>query len=96
MFFGESMFAWATDASKIALCGLVCLCREHGVPLIDCQQNTRHLSSFGGREISREDFQAHLQQALPAADIADWTYDPSLWRHLLDEQDDAPAREDPS
>ena len=30
MFFGESMFAHRTDASKIALAALVCFCREHG------------------------------------------------------------------
>ena len=50
MFFGESMFAWRTDASKIALAALVALCREHGIELIDCQQNTRHLASVGARE----------------------------------------------
>ncbi|MBK7262124.1 MAG: leucyl/phenylalanyl-tRNA--protein transferase [Rubrivivax sp.] len=98
MFFGESMFSHATDASKIALAGLICLCREHGLPLIDCQQNTRHLASFGAREISRADFEARLQLLVPAADIRDWTYHPSLWRHLLEtpENDSAdPARTDP-
>jgi leucyl/phenylalanyl-tRNA--protein transferase len=87
MFFGESMFAWRTDASKIALCGLIALCREHGMPLIDCQQNTRHLASFGAREVTRAAFEAHLSTALPQADVAEWTYHPSLWRHLLDEPD---------
>lgn len=82
MFFGESMFAWATDASKIALAALVCLCREHGVPLVDCQQNTAHLASFGAHEISRTAFQAHLRTVLAEPDIADWTYDATLWRHL--------------
>ena len=47
--FGESMFAHATDASKIALAALVGLCRHQGVALIDCQQNTRHLASLGGQ-----------------------------------------------
>lgn len=84
MFFGESMFAHRTDASKIALAGLVALCRHHGVPLIDCQQNTRHLASFGAREITRQAFERHLAGVLPAAGIADWTYDPSMWRHVLD------------
>ncbi|MBL8332031.1 MAG: leucyl/phenylalanyl-tRNA--protein transferase, partial [Rubrivivax sp.] len=83
MFFGESMFAHATDASKIALAYLACLCREHGVALVDCQQNTGHLASFGAREMPRTAFEAHLRQALAAADIVDWTYDPRLWRHLL-------------
>lgn len=84
MFYGESMFAWRTDASKIALAGLVALCRHHGVPLIDCQQNTRHLASFGAREITRAAFEDHLSRVLPAADIGDWTYDLSMWRHVLE------------
>lgn len=82
MFFGESMFAWRTDASKIALAALVCLCREHGVPLVDCQQNTAHLASFGAHEVSRAAFEAHLGGVLGQADVADWTYHPALWRHL--------------
>ena len=82
MFFGESMFAHATDASKVALAALVCLCREHGVSWVDCQQNTRHLSSFGAHEVGRAAFEAHLEQVLPQADVADWTYHASYWRHL--------------
>jgi leucyl/phenylalanyl-tRNA---protein transferase len=54
--FGESMFARQTDASKIALAALVALCREQGVSMIDCQQNTAHLASLGAREMRREDF----------------------------------------
>jgi len=95
MFFGESMFALATDASKIALCGLVCFCRQHGVALIDCQQNTRHLASFGAREMPRRDFLAHLRQAAAAAEIGEWTYDPALWRHLLDDSAAAPREDAP-
>jgi leucyl/phenylalanyl-tRNA---protein transferase len=88
MFFGESMFAWRTDASKIALAGLIALCREHGVPLIDCQQNTRHLASFGAHEVSRATFEQHLGTVLPAPDVEDWTYHPALWRHLIDRAED--------
>jgi leucyl/phenylalanyl-tRNA---protein transferase len=54
--FGESMFASATDASKIALCALVAICRSQGVEIIDCQQNTAHLASLGAREMPREEF----------------------------------------
>lgn len=84
MFFGESMFAHRTDASKIALAALVAFCRAHGIALIDCQQNTRHLASLGAREVSRAVFEAHLARASGAADVADWTYDSALWRHVLD------------
>ena len=82
MFFGESMFMRRTDASKIALAALVCFCREHGVAKIDCQQRTGHLASLGGRELPRADFEQRLTRALGEPPIADWTYHPSLWRHL--------------
>lgn len=90
MFYGESMFAHQTDASKIALAALVCFCREHAVPLIDCQQHTAHLASLGAREIPRIAFEAHLAQTVGAVPIGDWTYHPALWRHLGLEAADAP------
>ena len=58
MFFGESMFAQRTDASKIALAALVAFCRDRGIATIDCQQRTAHLASFGGREIAAPRVQA--------------------------------------
>jgi leucyl/phenylalanyl-tRNA---protein transferase len=71
MFYGESMFARTTDASKIALAALVRLLLSEKVPVIDCQQNTRHLASLGAREIRRSEFVAHLRTAAPAPPI-DW------------------------
>jgi leucyl/phenylalanyl-tRNA--protein transferase len=82
MCFGESMFAHRTDASKIALAGFVAACRARGVALIDCQQNTAHLASFGAREISRLAFCAHLAQTLEAPASSLWTYDESAWELL--------------
>ena len=82
MIFGESMFAWATDASKVALAALVCFCRHHGVALIDCQQNTSHLASLGAHEMRRDAFEAHLSRALGGQDIVDWTYDRNMWSQL--------------
>ncbi|MBQ1766049.1 MAG: leucyl/phenylalanyl-tRNA--protein transferase [Aquincola sp.] len=82
MFFGESMFAHRTDASKIALAALVCFCRAHDLPLIDCQQNTGHLASLGAREWPRAQFEAHLAQVLPAAGPRVWSYDPAHWAQL--------------
>ncbi len=82
MFFGESMFARRTDASKLALAALVCFCREHGISMIDCQQRTGHLASLGAREIARDDFEAHVARAAAEPDIARWTYDSAMWRHL--------------
>ncbi|MBN8508055.1 MAG: leucyl/phenylalanyl-tRNA--protein transferase [Burkholderiales bacterium] len=82
MFFGESMFAHACDASKIALAALVAFCRAHDVTLIDCQQATAHLASLGAREVPRADFERHLARACGEAPIADWTYDESVWAQL--------------
>jgi leucyl/phenylalanyl-tRNA--protein transferase len=56
MFYGESMFSRATDASKVALVGLVQVLRSRGFPLIDCQVHTPLLESLGAREISRREF----------------------------------------
>ena len=56
MFYGESMFANVTDASKIAFVHLVWQLKRWGFGLIDCQMQTAHLSSFGAREIPRTDF----------------------------------------
>ena len=68
VFFGESMFAHATDASKVALVHLVARLRRLGVPLIDCQQETRHLASLGARPIPRERFAAKLAELIHSTD----------------------------
>ena len=56
MFFGESMFSRATDASKVALVRLVEELKARGFPLVDCQMHTPLLESLGGREIPRREF----------------------------------------
>jgi leucyl/phenylalanyl-tRNA--protein transferase len=56
MFYGESMFSRATDASKVALVGLMAELRRRGTPLIDCQMRTPLLASLGAREIPRRTF----------------------------------------
>lgn len=80
--FGESMFARRTDASKIALAALVCLCRHHGVQLIDCQQNTAHLASLGASEMPRERFVAHVARAREEP-APSWRFEPVYWAELL-------------
>ena len=62
VFFGESMFSHATDASKIAMAHLARFLDERAFGLIDCQMTTSHLASLGAREISRERFSALLLQ----------------------------------
>jgi leucyl/phenylalanyl-tRNA--protein transferase len=63
VFYGESMFSRRPDASKIALARLCAHLQEQGCELIDCQMNTAHLSSLGGREIPRHTFLARLHAA---------------------------------
>ena len=82
MFFGESMFALRTDASKIALAGLVAFCRAEGIGMIDCQQRTGHLASLGAREIPRAAFEAYLARAVNEPPPGEWTYHRSHWLEL--------------
>lgn len=62
MFFGESMFSLATDASKLAL---VTLCRQLDAwrfgPM-DCQVPNAHLHRMGAVEVEREEFEAQLHR----------------------------------
>jgi leucyl/phenylalanyl-tRNA--protein transferase len=60
VFFGESMFSLARDASKVALARLVAECDRRGIRLIDCQMATDHLASLGSRTIPRRDFERLL------------------------------------
>ena len=60
VFFGESMFSRARDASKVALSSLVDECERRGIRLIDCQMATDHLTSLGSRSIPRRDFERLL------------------------------------
>ncbi|MDC7827353.1 leucyl/phenylalanyl-tRNA--protein transferase [Aquipseudomonas alcaligenes] len=72
LFFGESMFSRADNASKIGFATLVSKLREWGFALIDCQMPTRHLHSFGARPITRAEFAHYLQQHLDRPSTADW------------------------
>lgn len=63
-FFGESMFAKADDASKIAFVTLVEQLGLWGIGLVDCQVHTPHLARFGATEWLRADFLAALAAAV--------------------------------
>ncbi len=63
-FFGESMFSYETDASKVALVHLVARLRHGGYCLLDTQFVTEHLRQFGAQEIGRAAFHCRLEQAL--------------------------------
>jgi leucyl/phenylalanyl-tRNA--protein transferase len=69
MFFGESMFTRVPDASKIALAYLVGFLARHGVEMIDCQQDTRHLGSLGGGTIPRAEFERKIVKFTAMSDL---------------------------
>ncbi len=60
VFFGESMFARATDASKVALARLVEQLRARGFALVDCQVGSEHMRSLGAHDLPRDEFLARL------------------------------------
>jgi leucyl/phenylalanyl-tRNA--protein transferase len=64
VFFGESMFSFARDASKVALVHLVARLRLGGFRLLDTQFVTAHLAQFGARELTREEYKSRLAHAL--------------------------------
>ena len=88
MVYGESMFAHRTDASKVALAALVAFCRARGVALIDCQQETRHLSSLGAVTMPRTHFEREAQAAVALPELGEWSYDSSHWSLLAIEAGD--------
>lgn len=63
MFYGESMFSHYPNASKLALCGLIAFSLNHHIELIDCQQQTQHLTSLGGHVIPRAQFIKEMEHA---------------------------------
>jgi leucyl/phenylalanyl-tRNA--protein transferase len=65
-FFGESMFSFETDASKVALVHLVARLRLGGFRLLDTQFITAHLARFGAVEVPRTAYRTLLADALEA------------------------------
>lgn len=79
MFYGESMFSHASNASKIALAHLARQLERWQFGMIDCQMNTPHLASLGAREIPRSEFIARLQELIHCAPVTDWQFDTDLF-----------------
>ena len=76
VFFGESMFARASDASKVAFVALVEQLDRWGIDLIDCQVHTEHLARFGAEEWPRRRFLDALSDALePPTRYGPWRLD---------------------
>jgi leucyl/phenylalanyl-tRNA---protein transferase len=76
-FFGESMFAEAPDASKVAFATLVRQLDVWGFDFVDCQVHTEHLERFGAVSWSRTRFLAALKRALKKPTrVGPWRLDP--------------------
>ena len=75
IFFGESMFAKVSNASKFGFISLVKKLVALDFELIDCQQKTRHLQSLGGRSISRKEFLGFMKKnSANKTIIGDWSH----------------------
>jgi leucyl/phenylalanyl-tRNA--protein transferase len=60
VFFGESMFARRSDASKVAFWHALQFLETRGFELVDCQLPSAHLSRLGARTMPRSKFLAEL------------------------------------
>lgn len=80
VFCGESMFAHADDASKVAFVHLVQQLQRWGVELVDCQVYTEHLARFGALEWPRAVFLAELRRLRAKAGTPEgpWAFDPEF------------------
>ena len=77
VFFGESMFSIAANASKAAL-ALFCLLQPaHGIDLIDCQMETPHLISLGARAVPRAQFEQALRERVGRQTRWSWPHAPA-------------------
>jgi leucyl/phenylalanyl-tRNA--protein transferase len=64
LFAGESMFHRRTDASKVALVGLVERLRDGGASVLDVQWVTPHLASLGAVEVPRAEYLRRVAEAI--------------------------------
>ena len=78
VFFGESMFARITDASKVVLVHAVQFLKQRGFTLIDCQVASAHTTRLGASQMPRARFLEHLREhcGTPAS--------PHSWRAEFD------------
>lgn len=79
VFFGESMFSLAANASKVAFAHMVRQLQQWHFALIDCQVSSDHLKSLGATEIDREEFTRLLQRHVDTASHnSPWRFDPGF------------------
>jgi leucyl/phenylalanyl-tRNA--protein transferase len=83
MFFGESMFARQSDASKVALAYLVRQLERWEFGMVDCQMSTAHLASLGARDVPRAEFLLHLRRLVARPPVPPpWAFDADLMESL--------------
>lgn len=80
MFFGESMFARVSNASKFGFITLIRTLQMRNYQLIDCQQDTPHLASLGARPIPRLAFLEMLKEN------RQWESGPESWANWPENQ----------
>ena len=74
MFFGESMFSLASNASKVALIKLAELLKKKDFEWIDCQIYNDHLGSLGAKEVPRKTFLNLLEESMKReSHIGSWS-----------------------
>ncbi len=84
VFFGESMFTRATNASKYAFCALARVLRDAGFALIDCQVVSGHLLTLGATTIPRTEFASILESSSePRTRFTGWPECPVSVREFL-------------
>ncbi len=84
IFFGESMFARAPDASKLAFAALVQQLRRWGFLLLDSQVHTDHVARFGAEDVEREDYLATLDECLDQPTLrGPWSFDGDPYQELV-------------
>ena len=69
IYFGESMFHRASNASKIAFWGLMRLCEQSNVELVDCQLPNEHLMSLGATTLARPEFLTQLDRLISSCSV---------------------------
>lgn len=69
IYFGESMFHRASNASKLAFWGLMRLCEQSNVALVDCQLPNEHLMSLGATTLPRADFLTQLDTLIGSGSV---------------------------
>lgn len=86
MFFGESMFARADDASKIAFVALFRQLERWGFDVLDSQVYTDHLARFGARDIPRDSYLDLLRERVrDPRPRRNWSFDPDCLAELVED-----------